>query len=42
MILVGIGTPDREKSFKPEYECDCKRRFDFLTELQGTTKNKTL
>ncbi len=29
IILVGIGTLDREKSFKPEYEFYCKRRFDF-------------
>jgi hypothetical protein len=42
IILVGIGTLDGEKSFKPEHEFYCKRRFDFLLELQGTTKHKTL
>jgi len=42
MILMGIGTLDGEKNFKPEHEFYCKRRFDFLPELQSTTKHKTL
>ena len=42
IILVGIGTLDGEKSFKPEHEFYCKRRFNFPPELQGTTKHETL
>jgi hypothetical protein len=42
IILAGIGTLDGEKSFKPEHEFYCKMRFNFLPELQGTTKSRTL
>jgi hypothetical protein len=28
--FVGIGTLGGEKSFKPEHEFYCERRFDFL------------
>ena len=30
------------KDFKPEQEFYCKRRYDFIPELQGTTKHETM
>jgi hypothetical protein len=38
VIVVATGTLDGEKDFKPEQEFYCKRKFDFVPEMQATKK----